>query len=235
MSELEAATYGFNNPRAFKAACHTKVWYVWDKTTRRVMMFADNKWKWPIWVWDDPLKLPRFFPYFALWFHESTNTNSPKGEVTYYLDQQDAINEIHSEVRRGRQWARRNVLYNKNKASQEDVEAVLKGDDGTARGIDIPEGMKMDDMIFSFVPPGLKMPEFFSPDTQFQAINRITGISDAMRGAQFKTNTTNQAIDAYQKNTDIRVDERVDLIEDFIGEVMHNIVMLCNVLGLLMM
>jgi hypothetical protein len=48
-----------------------------------------------------------------------------------------------------------------------------------------------------------------------------------MRGAQFKTNTTNKAIDAYQKNVDIRVDERTDLIEDFIGEIMHNILMLC--------
>jgi hypothetical protein len=76
---------------AFKAAQYTKVWYVWDKTTRRVLMFADNNWTWPIWVWDDPLKLPRFFPYFQLWFHESVNSNSPKGEVTYYL-----INRIRS-------------------------------------------------------------------------------------------------------------------------------------------
>jgi hypothetical protein len=77
--ELEAAAYGFNNVKAFKAAQYTKVWYVWDKTTRRVLMFADNKWTWPIWVWDDPLKLPRFFPYFRLWFHESVNSNCTKG------------------------------------------------------------------------------------------------------------------------------------------------------------
>lgn len=104
---------------------------------------------------------------------------------------------------------------------------MLKGDDGTARGIDVPEGMKMEDCIFSFVPPGLKMPEFFSPESKFAAINRITGINDAMRGAQFKTNTTNKAIEEYQQNTDIRVDERVDLIEDFIGDVCWNIGMLC--------
>jgi hypothetical protein len=83
--------------------------------------------------------------------------------------------------------------------------------------------MKLEDVIFSFVPPALKMPEFFSTDNSFAAINRITGINDAMRGAQFKTNTTNDAVDAYQKNVDIRVDERTDLIEDFIGDIMHNI------------
>lgn len=223
----DAQANGYENPDAYKAACHTKVWYIWDRVTRRVLMYADNNWKWPVWVWDDPLQLPRFFPYFKLWFHEAINTNSPKGEVTYYLDQQDAINEIHSEIRRGRQWAKRNVFFNKNLINQTDVELVLKGDDGTARGIDVPEGQKIEDCIFSFVPPGLKMPEFFSPDSKFAAINRITGINDAMRGAQFKTNTTNKAIENYQANTDIRVDERTDLIEDFIAEIIWNIAILC--------
>lgn len=225
--DATASTYGYDNAVAFDKAKHTKVWYIWDKATRRVLMYADNYWTWPLWVWDDPLRLPRFFPYFRLWFHESTNSHAPKGEVTYYLDQQDAINEIADEVRRGRQWAKRNVLYNKNAIDQNDVEQVLKGDDGTARGIDLPEGTKLEDHIFSFIPPGLKMPEFFSPDSKFQAINRITGINEAQRGAQFKTNTTNKAVETYNKNTDIRVEERVDLIEDFIADISWNISMLC--------
>jgi len=224
---LDAATYGYANEQAFKAAQYTKVWYVWDKTTRRVLMFADNNWKWPLWVWDDPLRLPRFFPYFRLWFHEAPSANAPKGEVSYYLDQQDAINEIADEVRRGRQWAKRNIIYKKGAISQEDVEIVLRGDDGTARGIDIPDDQKINDVIFSFVPPALNMPELFNPDSKFLAINRITGINDALRGAQFKTNTTNKAIEQYNTNTDIRVDERVDLIEDTIGEIAWNIAMLC--------
>lgn len=224
---MDAATHGYTNAAAYKMAQYTKVWYVWDKTTRRVMLYADNNWKWPIWVWDDPLKLPRFFPYFRLWFHEAVNSQSPKGEVSYYLDQQDAINEIADEVRRGRQWAKRNVLYNKNGISQDDVEIVLRGDDGTARGIDIPEGTKIQDHVFSVVPPALNMPELFDPTSKFAAINRITGINDAMRGAQLRTNTTNKAVDMYQQNTDIRVDERTDLIEDVIGDVAWNLAMLC--------
>ena len=225
--ELKAATYGYSNEAAFKSAQHTKVWYVWDKTTRRVMMFADNNWKWPMWVWDDPYKLPRFFPYFFLWFHESPNTNSPRGEVNYYLDQQDAINEINDELRRSRKWARRNVFYNKDKISQADVEAVLKGDDGTARGIDVPEGMKIDDIIFSLTPPAIRVPELFSVDSKVAAIDRITGINAAMRGAQFKTNTTNKAVESYSQTANIRTEERIDLIEDFIADIMWNVIMLC--------
>ena len=41
----------------YDKACYTKVWYVWDKVTRRLEMYADNDWKWPIWVWDDPYQL----------------------------------------------------------------------------------------------------------------------------------------------------------------------------------
>lgn len=225
--ELKPGAYGYRTEAQLKSASMTKVWWVWDKTTRRVFMFADNSWKWPIWVWDDPLQLPRFFPYFRLWFHEGTNAQNSKGEATYYLDQQDAINEINDEVRRGRQWAKRNVFFNKKLISQEDVEAVLKGPDGTARGVSLPEDQKLDDAIFSITPPALKFPELFNTDSKFVAINRITGINDAQRGAQFKTNTTNQAVQAYQSNSDIRVDERTDLIEDFIADVCWNVSMLC--------
>ncbi len=226
-ADAQPAAYGYMTEGQLKSASMTKVWYVWDKTTRRVFLFADNYWKWPIWVWDDPLKLPRFFPYFVLWFQESVSMQSPKGEVTYYLDQQDAINEINDETRRGRYWAKRNIFYDKNALSQEDAEAVLKGPDGTARGVKLPEGVKLNDAIMSITPPALKFPELFSTESKFAAINRITGINDAMRGAQFKTNTTNKAVEAYNANSDIRVEERVDLIEDFISDIMWNVSMLC--------
>lgn len=225
--EVKPKAYGYKTEAQLKSASMTKVWWVWDKTTRRVYMFADNYWKWPIWVWDDPLRLPRFFPYFKLSFHEGTSSQNSKGEVTYYLDQQDAINEINDEVRRGRHWAKRNLFYNKNAISQEDVESVLKGPDGTARGVKLEEGQTLDKAIMSITPPSLKFPELFNSDSKFAAINRITGINDAMRGAQYKTNTTNKAINEYQSNVDIRIGERVDLIEDFIADVMWNVLMLC--------
>ena len=219
--------YGYTSAAQLGAAEYCKVWWVWDKTTRRVSMYHDQDWKWPIWVWDDPLRLPRFFPYFKLWFHESAVSTNGKGEVTYYLDQQDAINEINDEVRRSRRWVRRNLFYNKEKISQEDVEAVLKGPDGTARGISLPDGETLDSAIMSMKPPSMMFPELFNPDSKFAAINRITGISDAMRGGQFKTNTTNRAIDFYNSNVEVRVDERKDLIEEFTADVMWNVAMLC--------
>lgn len=219
--------YGYETVEQLRACEYTKVWYIWDKTTRRVYMFCDNSWKYPVWVWNDPLKLPRFFPYFKLWFHESLVSPEAKGEVSYYLDQQDAINEINDELRRARRWVRRNVFFNKNLISQEDVESVLKGPDGTARGLDLEEGVKIEDAIFSVKPPSINFPELFNTESRLQIINRITGINDAQRGAQFKTNTTNKAIDFYSQNIEIRVEERKDLIEEFVADVVWNMTMLC--------
>lgn len=209
--------YGYASEAGYKKACYTKVWWVWDKTTRRLLLFADNKWQWPLWVWDDPLQLLEFFPYDHLHFHETPEGSQPKGEVTYYLDQQDAINDINSTIAQSRTWARLKLFYNQNIVKQSQVEAMLNSDQQALIGVDLPEDKTLKDAIMSLTPPAIQYQELFSVDGRFAAINRITGINDAQRGAQFKTNTTNEAIDFYQKNVDIRVDEKIDAIEDWIG------------------
>lgn len=219
--------YGYNDKESYDKACYTKVWWIWDKTTRRLLLYADNKWAWPLWVWDDPLKLAEFFPYDHLWFHETPEGAQPKGEVTYYLDQQDAINDINSMMSTARRWASLKLFYDKNKVKQDDVDKLLTSDQSQAVGIDVPEGMKLNDMVETLVPPALRFTELFNAESKFASINRITGISDAQRGAQFKTNTTNDAINFYEKNIDIRIDEKIDAIEDWIGMIAWKILQLC--------
>ena len=225
---VNAASFGYKSNAAFKKAQYTRVFYVWDKTTRRVLLFADNNWEWPLWVWDDPLKLLRFFPFYRLWFHETPEGSQPKGETTYYLDQQDTINDINSTIAQARKWTKNNIFFDKNSISQVDVEAVLTGPDGTARGIDLPEGKTLRDVLFSAAPPALNTPELLSTASSMEAINRISGVSAAQQGAQFKTNTTNKAVDFYQNNIDIRVDDRIDAIEDWLGDIAWGLVQLCS-------
>lgn len=219
---------GYSDQYAFDKSGRTECWYVWDKVTRRVLLYREEDWTWPLWVWDDPYGLPRFFPYRKLFFHMPPSGRDAKGEVTYYLDQQDAINEINDEFRRARQQVKRNVLFDKNSGlSREDVENVLKGDDGTARGVDIPEGKKMEDLFFSPTPKVMQFRDLFVIDSKLQAIDRITGMSEVMRGSQFKTNTTNQAIQYYSSVSGMRIDEKIDTMEDFIGGIYLDCVMLC--------
>lgn len=213
-------SYGYGDKEAFERNLVTKCWYVWDKATRRVFVFHDSDWTWPLWVMEDPYRLPRFFPFVPLRFHEDVEGGYSKGEVTYYLDQQDALNEVHDEARRWRQWVRRHIIYNSLKMTQEEAEKLLKGDDNSAVGVKLPEGAKVEDLIGSMKPPSMQFDKVFDPARILESIARQSSVPEVLRGAQFKTNTTNKAIEEYNSRDNIRFGERVDAIEDFIGETM---------------
>src|SRR5215469_2238352 len=220
--------YGFETKEAFDKACMTKVWYVWDKVTRRLEMYADNDWKWPIWVWDDPYQLQGFFPLTPLWFHDNPVAVYAKGEVSYYLDQQDQINEINDERRRALYWARRNLFYNKNSGlTQETIDRVLKGPDATATPLDVPEGVDPMKMIFAIPPPSMQFMQLFDKKDLYQSVDRITAANEVERGGEFKTNTTNKAIDYYSTMGNLRMDMRLDAIEDALGDVGWKLAQLC--------
>ena len=227
-SDNSYSAYGFQTPDAFERACMTKIWYVWDKVTRRLEMYADNDWKWPIWVWDDPYQLQGFYPLTPLWFHENPVALYAKGEVSYYLDQQDQINEINDEKRRAILWARRNIFYNpETGVTQEMADRILKGPDGTAMPLKLPEGMKGTDAIFSIPPPSTAFVQLFDKKDLYQSVDRIANTNEVERGGEFKTNTTNKAIDYYSTMGNMRMDMRLDAIEDALGDVGWKLTQLC--------
>ena len=222
------SAYGFDTADQFDKACMTKVWYVWDKVTRRLEMYADNDWKWPIWVWDDPYGLQGFFPLTPMWFHENPVAMYAKGEVSYYLDQQDQINEINDEKRRSLLWARRNIFYNPETGiTQEIADKILKGPDATATPIKLPEGMKGTDAVFSIPPPSMAFAALFDKKDLYQSVDRIAATNEVERGGEFKTNTTNKAIDYYSSLGNMRTDMRLDAIEDALGDVGWKLAQMC--------
>jgi hypothetical protein len=222
------SAYGFDTQDQFDKACMTKVWYVWDRVTRRLEMYADNDWKWPIWVWDDPYGLQGFFPLTPMWFHENPVAMYAKGEVSYYLDQQDQINEINDEKRRAILWARRNIFYNPETGiTQEMADRILKGPDATATPLKLPEGMKGADAIFSIPPPSTAFAALFDKKDLYQSVDRIASTNEVERGGEFKTNTTNRAIDYYSTMGNMRMDMRLDAIEDALGDVGWKLAQLC--------
>ena len=219
--------YGYDDEDSYRKAQRTKVFYVWDKTTRRIYMYNSGDWTWPIWVWDDYLHLDTFFPLSQLVFYTDPEEGIGKSEVVYYLDQQDAINEINSEFRFARQQARHNIVYDKNRADRADVEKLIKGDEAAVVGIDVPEGYTLKDTLQSVVPPSMQYAELFDKRAQYEAADRVSSVSGVMRGSEFKTNTTNQAIGHYQNASQNRLDEKVDAVEDFIGDIGWKILQLC--------
>lgn len=222
------SAYGYADKESFDKACMTKVYYVWDKITRRLELYADNDWKWPIWVWDDPYHLQGFFTLTPLWFHDNPVAVYAKGEVSYYLDQQDQINEINDEKRRALMWARRNIFFNTNAGiTQEMADAVLKGPDATATPLKLPEGIKKDEVIFSITPPSTAFTALFDKKDLYMSVDRIASTNEVERGGEFKTNTTNKAIDYYSTMGNMRMDMRLDAIEDALGDVGWKLAQLC--------
>ena len=225
-TNAEAAAYGYKDTTTLSKAFSTKCWRVWDKITRRIYLFADNNWTWPIWVENDPYGLPHFYPLVPLYFNTTPLGAYARSNVVYYLDQQDAINEIHDERRRARMDIRENVLYDAE-FNREAIEKWLSGPSGSAHGVKVPEGRALKDMILEKPNAMLKALPLFDPTPSLAAVDRLSGVSDVLRNAQFKTNTTNVAIENYNSSTAMRLDEKIDAIEDALGEVFYGVGFLC--------
>lgn len=219
---------GFSNEESFRKSVLTKVWYCFDKVKRRFLLIADENWKWPLWVFDDPYQLPSFFPLKRLQFHSDPIRNRTKGEVSHYLDQQDEINDVNTEVHWMRTQAKTKVVFNAEYLKKDQVDNLMKGVDRQAVGVSgLPEGMKLSDVISAPPFPNLQYKELYNKDPLYAAIDRIGTANDVIRGAQFKTNTTNEAIGTYNSIQNQRLDEKIDSIEDFSGDIFYDIMFLC--------
>lgn len=208
----------------------TECYLIWDKITRRVLLYMKDDWGWPLWVWDDPLNLRRFFPYFIFSFGFSTSGMMSVGEASYYLDQQDEINDINRQVRRIRRSVFRHFFYNANILQENDADRLVKAikspetNDTHVFGLDMPIGSSAEDaknVLFSFAPPSYQYEELFNKNVPLEAINRIGTANEALRGVQFKTNTNQAAVDTYNEATRIAVGAKTDIVEDVISDLMQ--------------
>lgn len=202
----------------------TECWLVWDKATRRTALFAADDWAYPLWVWDDYTKTTRFFPYFIIGFGLSTGQTATVGEVSYYLDQQDEINQINRQTARIRNSIFNFFFYNSHKISKADAEilmaAIKRGfvDEQKVIGVKVPEGAKIGDMFEALAPPSLQYEALFNKEPTINAINRISNTSDAIRGVQFKTNTNEASVQSYQDAARMSVGAKIEVVEDVMAD-----------------
>lgn len=222
-------SFGFDDEDSFNKATRTKVWRVWDRTTRRVYLFSDDDWKWPIWVWDDPYNLETFFPIYSIQFYTDPEDDIGQSEVMYYLDQQDAINEVNEEYRKIRKRIMGTLFYNKSVIKDASIiDAYMKGEDkDRAVGVDAPPDANLNQALFSLVPPSVNYVQLLNKDFYYGPIQKVSSVQPVMQGEQFKTNTTNEAIETYNSTQQTRLDEKIDAVEDLIGDVSWGIMQLC--------
>ena len=228
-STSEYAKNGYSDQKSFLAAQMTKVVYVWDKVTRRVELYNCNDWCYPLWVWDDPYHLDQFFSVVPMEFHTDPVTMYAKGEVTYYLDQQDDINIINNEWAKVRKFAAGKLAYDKNSLKDTSLlEGIINGTmDTNVIGLDLPEGKKIGDVLGPLLPPSAEAIKFFDKKPVLDAIDRLSGVASVQRGVEYKTNTTNRAIESYESQVQTRADEKMDAIEDSVGTILWLTAQMC--------
>jgi len=221
----EPISFEADERRAYVDMYFTECRLLWDKSTRRVFLFHRDDWTWPLWVWDDPLGITRFFPYFIMGFSMTTGGTIGAGEIAYVLDQQDEINDINRQIARIRRTVFDYFYYNSDVVSQDEAEkfitALRSPTTAPAKhilGVKAGEGGKVQDMIQAFVPPSMQFEELFNKKNVLDTINRITNTSDALRGVQFKTNTNVASVQSYQESMRLSVGAKVDVIEDIVAD-----------------
>ncbi len=218
--------YGYNDRDSYERAKRTAVWYCFDKVKRRFYMYSQKDWTWPIWTFEDPYHFPDFFPLERLQWHPSPTAPRTRGEVSHYLDQQDEMNIIVDELNRARVAMRDKTIFNSRVLSTKMVEDILNNPNKKYIGIPVPEGHKLTDHIMAPPQPNLEFAHLWDKAPAKAAVNMLSGLGEAMRSEQFKTNTTNQAIQEYTSVANTRLDEKRDAIEDFIGAIMWKVLYL---------
>ena len=222
-------SFGFGNSEDFIAAQRILVWYVWDKATRRVLMFADNNWEWPIWVWDDPYKLPGFYNIVPMYFTIDPEKQYSRSEVVYQLDLQDAINTCNSQMKKMRKLASDVFLYDK-RLDDKVISEIVTGAIGGPKGIPIDTNggeIKLQDAMSPLLPPSAHVKELFDATPYREALDRMSSITNVLRGVEYKTNTTNKAIESYEGGQQMRLDENIDTTENVIAKVGRMIMHMC--------
>jgi hypothetical protein len=209
---------------AYRDLYFTECWLVWDKATRRTSLFAADDWTYPLWVWDNYTKTTRFFPYFIIGFGLSTGQTTTVGEVSYYLDQQDEINQINRQAARIRNSIFNFFFYNSHKISQADAEILMQAikrgfvDEQSVIGVKVPEGSKISDCFEALKPPSVEYEALFNKEPTMAAVNRISNTSDAIRGVQFKTNTNEASVQSYQDAARMSVGAKIEVVEDVMAD-----------------
>ena len=225
--EKDFNTYGFDNSENYKKSCLTECYWVWDKIKHRVYLFSNSSWEYPIWVWEDPYNLEEFFPYYILNFYENPNSALSKGETSYYLDQQDTINMINDQLQKMREFGFNHFLFDTNSGiDKNDIQKWANGGNKVL-GVKLPPNKKWEDILFNGQLPSDKAQTLYDKTDIMRVIDMITGTDATIRSGEFKTNTTNFAIQNYMMGKGIKLDDKRDAIEVWLGQIGWGIAQLC--------
>lgn len=196
----------------------SKVYIVWDKLTRQISLWLDGAWDYPLWVYADDLKLSRFYPYHLLAFTEPLDSIVQEGESAQYFGQVQEINKINKRVAFVRMLAYGQLIYNSKKIKESEIKKLIdhmkNPNQFDAFGVEWDPALKLKEMFDVFVPPEGDIQGIYDKSDLMRTIDRVNSQNEVARGGQFKTNTTNKAVEAYGAQQASVTNELTDAVED---------------------
>lgn len=192
-----------------------KTYYVWDKLKKRLYLYQEGKWDYPLWVWEDPYGLERFFPYYILSYNYGVTDSNILPEAAYYLPLMNGLNKINSMVDKARDRAFGTVIADKKyRIHEKDLQNIAAGKPGYVL-VDTPEGKNVRDGITGMITPGMENPALVNKFDLYQSIAKLCTADNITRGEEYKANTTNMAIQQYSSGRKVIIGVRVDALLAF--------------------
>jgi hypothetical protein len=199
-----------------------KCYLVWDRLTRLISLYTDDDWAYPLFVWDDDLKLSRFFPYYILGFTEPVDGVVQPGESAQYAGQAREINFINNRLSFIRRLAFGTMIFNTRKIKESTAKRLTDHIRNPQKfdtfGMDWDPDTPLKDILDIFVPPDAEYQQLYDKTDLVRTIDRISSTPSWSKGEQFKTNTTNKAVEAYEATTASVANELTDAIEDMLED-----------------
>lgn len=204
-----------------------KVYYIWDKVKKRVYLYEEGKWDYPLWVWNDPYGLKQFFPYYILSYNQSVSDNNMLSEVAYYLPLVNSINKINSQIDKARDRAFNITFVDKNlRIEDKDFQNMTNGKAGWVK-VNPREGVKISDGVFGMPTPGMENQILMDKSNIYNMIAKMSSADAITRGEEYRTNTTNMAIQQYTQGKKVIVGIKVDKLISFYLRVAKDVLKLC--------
>ncbi len=206
-----------------------RVVWIYDKPTRLTYVYLEDRWDTPLWVYEDDLKLSRYFRHFIMPFSTPLSHVMQTGEVSHYIGFQNAINEIHKQEQAVRRAAFGLVIYNSAAIDKQEIEKILteskkSSDQLRAIGVRLRDKDKsLSDALEPFKMPVAQFKEVFEKTGLRKVITEISRISEAMKGSEFKTHTTDDAAQQYAAFAETRIEGTTDRIENTVEELYWSI------------
>ncbi len=208
------------------------VW-VYDKTTRLKYLYIEGQWDTPLWVFADEMELSRFFPFFILAFSTPIASIVQSGEVAHYAAFQEEINTVGAQLSKIRRTGFNRFLFNSAMFDKDEITKMLEFfNDPSSKtkvlGVKIKDvNIPLSEVLEPVKLPMAQFKELFDSSSLREALAKTTRISEAAKGAEFKTNTTNQAIASYNETTNNRLEGLTAKIEAVVEDLLWAIAEVC--------